>query len=274
MKSMHKINPVKPVAPYIGGKSRLAKTLIKYIDTIPHMTYAEPFIGMGGVFLRRSKAPKAEVINDYSRDVSNLFRILQRHYPQFLDTIKYQITSRAEFERLIDTNPETLTDLECAARFLYLQKTAFGGKVSGKNFGVNRTRSGSFNLSKLEPMLEDVHNRLSSVTIECLDYKSFIQRYDTQHTLFYLDPPYYECEYDYGRELFNRDEFPLMAELLSTLEGSFILSLNDYPEVRKIFKGFSIKEVKTTYTISGNNNAKQVGEVIISNRDLEVLKPI
>lgn len=155
---------------------RLAKTIIQLIDTIPHQSYAEPFIGMGGIFLRRHHAPKAEYINDYNKDVSNLFRILQRHYPQFLDTIKYQITSRAEFERLIDTNPDTLTDLERAARFLYLQKTAFGGKVSGKNFGVDRMRSGRFNLSKLEPMLEDVNNRLSGVTIECLDYKVFIQR--------------------------------------------------------------------------------------------------
>ncbi len=268
MESMRKIEVTKPIAPYIGGKSRLAKTLIGYIDNIPHMTYAEPFVGMGGIFLRRKNVPKGEVINDYNNDVSNLFRILQRHYPQFIDTIKFQITSRKEFERLIDTNPETLTDLERAARFIYLQKTAFGGKVSGKNFGVDRTRSGRFNLSKLEPMLEDVHARLNGVTIECLDYKAFISRYDTPHTLFYLDPPYYLCESDYGKELFNRAEFPKMAELLKGIKGTFILSLNDHKMVREIFKDFYQIEVETTYTISGNGNAKKVGELIISNHKL------
>ena len=43
------------------------------------------------------------MINDYGRDVANLFRILQRHYPQFLDTLKFQLTTRAEYIRLTDT---------------------------------------------------------------------------------------------------------------------------------------------------------------------------
>lgn len=269
MESMRKTSPTKPIAPYIGGKSRLAKTVIKHIEDIPHITYAEPFVGMGGIFLRRSQVPKSEVINDYNKDVSNLFKILQNHYVAFLDYIKYQLTSRAEFNRLIDTNPELLTDIQRAARFLYLQKTAFGGKVSGKNFGVDRMRSGRFNLSKLEPMLEDVYERLQGVTIECLDYKAFITRYDTPHTLFYLDPPYYLCESDYGRELFNRDEFPKMGALLKGIKGAFILSLNDHPDVRKIFKAFHMLEVETTYTIAGNGASKKVGELIISNRDMK-----
>jgi DNA adenine methylase len=45
-------------------------------------------------------------------------RILQRHYPQFLGTLRFQLTTRAEFERLVRVDPETLTDLERAARFL------------------------------------------------------------------------------------------------------------------------------------------------------------
>jgi len=267
MESMKDIVPTKPVAPYIGGKSRLSKIIVGYINSIPHMTYAEPFVGMGGIFLRRNKKPKAEVINDYSREVSNLFRILQRHYPEFISTLRFRITSRSEFERLVGENPKTLTDMELAARFLYLQKTAFGGKVSGKNFGVDRTRSGRFNLSTLEPMLADVYERLSGVTIECLDYKAFIQRYDSPHTLFYLDPPYYMCESDYGRDLFNRDEFSKMATLLEGIEGTFILSLNDHKYVRETFKVFHICEVETLYTIGKQSN-KKTGELIISNRPL------
>jgi len=61
---------------------------------VPHETYAEPFVGMGGVFFRRRWAPRREVING---DVATLFRILLRHYPQFMETLKFQITSRAEF---------------------------------------------------------------------------------------------------------------------------------------------------------------------------------
>ena len=263
--ALKQIQPVKPVAPYIGGKSRLAKEIIGLINAVEHTTYAEAFVGMGGVFLRRSYQPKSEVINDYNFEVANLFRVLQRHYVAFLDMIKWQITTRAEFNRLCETDPATLTDLERAARFLYLQKLAFGGKVSGKNFGVDPVRGGRFDVTKLQPMLEDLHERLSGVTIECLDYKAFIKRYDRAGTLFYLDPPYYGCEGDYGKELFSRDEFKLMAELLSDIKGKFILSLNDHLMVREIFDGFHFKEVQTTYTISGVNNNKRMGELLITN---------
>jgi DNA adenine methylase len=176
--------PVEPLAAYVGGKRRLARLIVDRISAIPHDTYAEPFVGMGGVFLRRPQAAKSEVINDASRDVATFFRILQRHYPQLMDTLKYQITSRAEFERLTRAVPDTLTDLERAARFLYLQRLAFGGKVAGRTFGVDPARSGRFNLNALGPRLDEVHERQAGVVIESLDFEEFIERYDRPGTCF------------------------------------------------------------------------------------------
>ena len=259
------VQSIAPVAPYLGGKRNLAKRITAILDQTPHQTYAEPFVGMGGIFLRRQTQARAEVINDYGRDVSNLFRILQRHYPQFLDTLRFQLTTRAEFNRLVDTRPDTLTDLERAARFLYLQRTAFGGNPSGKNFGVAKDRPSRFNLTTLEPMLEDLHSRLSGVVIECLDYAAFITRYDGAGTLFYLDPPYWGCENDYGKDMFSRDQFAAMAKQLGTIKGKFLLSLNDLPEVRDTFAAFNIAGVETTYSIAKASDRIKRGEVLISN---------
>ena len=261
------ISPTAPVAPWLGGKRNLAKRICAIIDAAPCVTYAEPFVGMGGIFLRRSSRPRAEVINDRGRDIANLFRILQRHYPQFLDTLRFQLTTRAEFLRLVQVDPDTLTDLERAARFLYLQRTAFGGKVSGRNFGVDKARGGRFNLTTLEPMLEDLHSRLAGVVIECLDWSDFIPRYDAQGTLFYLDPPYWGCEDDYGKAMFARADFARLAQLLAGIRGLFIMSLNDLPEVRQTFAGFDLAEVRTTYTISGKRDDPAGGraELLISN---------
>lgn len=185
------VRPVLPVAPYIGGKRALSRRLVGLIDVIPHDLYAEPFMGMGGVFFRRTRRPKKEVINDISSDVVNLFRLLQRHYQQLLDVLKWQICSRADFERLTALPAAHLTDLERAVRFLYLQRAAFGGKVHGRSYGVSRTEPARFDLTKLVPMLEDVHERLCGVDIERLPYTDLIARYDTPRTLFYLDPPYH-----------------------------------------------------------------------------------
>lgn len=258
------VAPVRPVAGYIGGKRQLARRLVDAISKIPHETYAEPFVGMGGVFFRRRLAPRAEVINDRSGDVVTLFRILQRHYPQFMDMLRYQISSRREFERLKASDPTTLTDLERAARFLYLQRLAFGGKVAGRSFGVSVGMPARFNITNLAPMLEEVHERLAGVVIENLDWRDFIGRYDRPGTLFYLDPPYYGSEGDYGRELFGRDQFVLMAERLGSLKGRFILSINDVPEIREIFAAFRMEEEELTYTVGGSEKPKAARELIIS----------
>lgn len=258
-----KIKPISPPAAYIGGKRILSKAIIERINATPHTGYAEPFVGMGGVFLRRTCKPKTEVINDRNGEVANLFRILQRHYPQFMETLKFQITSRREFQRLVRTDPATLTDLERAARFLYLQRLSFGGKVTGQSFGVDRDGGGRFNVNRLGPVLEDIHERMAGVVIEQLDWRDFLKRWDRPGMLFYLDPPYYGNERDYGADMFSRSDFEEMAAALKSLRGSFKLSLNDCPEVREIFDGFEIEAVDCTYSIAGGVG-KKVKEVVIS----------
>lgn len=188
---MHAISPIKPIASYLGGKRNLAKRICTIVDADKHTTYAEPFVGMGGIFLRRTVRPRAEFINDAGRDVYNLFRILQEHYVAFLDLLRFQVTTQAGFNRLVGTDPETLTDMQRAARFLFLQRTAFGGKVSGRNFGISADRPARFNLTTLEPDLEALHERLSGVTITCMGYADFLRRIDRKGTFFYLDPPYW-----------------------------------------------------------------------------------
>lgn len=222
-------------------------------DPLLGRVYAEVFVGMGGVFLRRSKRPKAEVINDWSEDVATFFRVLQHHYVAFLEMLRFQITSRANFERLMRQDPSTLTDLQRSARFLYLQRLSFGGKVAGRSFGAVYDAPARFDVTRLQPVLEAIHERLAAVAIERLPWQSFIDRYDRPGTLFYLDPPYFGSEGDYGAELFGRDEFETMAERLRTIRGRFILSLNDHPEVRRIFDGFDFREEDVAYSLSSNN---------------------
>ncbi len=263
-----RVAPVLPVAPYLGGKRRLAATVIERLRQVPHAAYVEPFVGMGGVFLRRPWRTRSEVINDLNRDVATLFRMLQRHFVAFMDMLRWQMTSRAEFERLVAARAETLTDLERAARFLYLQRTAFGGKVVGQNFGTTPGGPGRFDVTRLGPILEAVHERLSCVVVECLPWAELLRRYDREGTLFYLDPPYWGHEADYGAGRFARDDFEQLAEALAGLRGRFLLSLNDVPEVRRCFRRFAIEGVSTTYSIAGGAGAGRgmVREVLITPR--------
>ncbi len=263
MTTMTKVRPAAPVAPWLGGKKALGAKIIERIESVEHTTYAEPFVGMGGVFLRRSWRPQCEVANDFNGEITNLFRILQQHLPQLLQVMRYQIASRREFERLRKTDPSTLTDLQRAARFLYLQRQAFGGKPGGV-FGVAADRPARFSLSRLEPILDAAHERLESVIFENLDWSDLIARYDGAQTLFYLDPPYWGGESDYGKGMFERDHFQAMADQLAGIRGKFILSINDRPGVREIFAAFRFEEVVLKYTVSAGG-ATDAAELIISN---------
>jgi len=264
MKPLTKVSPAAPIAPWLGGKKALHQAIIAKIDRIAHETYVEPFVGMGGVFLRRVWRPRCEVANDLNGEITNLFRILQRHYPQFMEVMRFQITSRREFERLRGCDPASLTDLERAARFLYLQRLAFGGRVEGV-FGVASGRPARFSLSRLEPLLDAAHSRLDGVVFENLPWQDVLARWDSDKTLFYLDPPYWGGEGDYGKGLFSRDHYAEMAEILRNIKGAFILSINDVPEIRAIFDGFEIDAVTLTYTVS-KSGSTEAQELIVSNR--------
>ena len=259
------VQPVRPVAPYVGGKRNLSARLVEMIGQTPHGIYAEPFVGMGGVFFRRNLRPKQEVINDLSGDVACLFRVLQEHYTALVDELRFKLSSRHEFNRLMAQDPATLTDLRRAARFLYLQTLAFGGKVSGRSLGVNYGQRARFDFSAIVPRLQDVHERLAGVLIEQLPFDRFLARYDRPETLFYCDPPYWGTEDFYGAELFSRADFEALSAALRRLKGRFILSINDVPEIRDIFSWASIEGVDVNYRLSGPVSAAK--ELIIRGRD-------
>ena len=85
---------------------------------------------------------------------------------------------------------------------------------------------------------------------------------DRPATLFYLDPPYFgrEREYEGG---FTREDFGHLAELLSGIEGRFMLSLNDHPFIRSTFAQFSIEALQAQYTFATNRGrAKRVRELL------------
>lgn len=259
------VRPTHPAAGYIGGKRRLAARICRAIDRTPHRSYVEVFMGMGGIFLRRTRVPSVEVINDYSEDVATFFRVLQRHYVAFLDMLRFQVTTRSGFEKLAALDPSSLTDLERSARFLYLQRLSYGGKVTSRSFGVDPQTPAGFDMTKIPPLLEALHERLARVTIERLSWESLIPRYDHADALFYLDPPYYGSEDDYGRDLFDRAHFPRMATALSAIEGTFLLSQPDHPDVRQIFAAFAMATVDVKYSVGGGDKATDAKELVISN---------
>lgn len=236
---------------YLGGKSRLASRIV---DMIPadHECYCEAFSGAAWVLFTKHPS-QHEVINDADGELANFWRVVQNHIAPLLDLFKHAIVSRQVFEWEKAKRPETLTDLQRAVRYYYTQRQSYAGKTRSRVFSAGPSRPSNFNLNSLEESLMESHWRLKRVTIE------------------HLDPPYYFSTKDYAVE-FPRERFEEMADLLGRIKGRFILSLNDCPEVRRLFGNFDQQAVRLKYSCTNGSTdggaeamATDRSELLISN---------
>ncbi|SFU31732.1 DNA adenine methylase [Paenacidovorax caeni] len=246
---------------WLGGKSRLADRIIERMPD--RQTYCEVFAGAAWVLFKKPES-KVEIINDINSELTNLYRCVKYHLGELVAQFRWMLVSRDEFDRFLKTPADTLTDIQRAARFFYLAKSSFGARIVRPTYGISATGAPRLNLLRIEEDLSEAHLRLARVFIENKPYDQVIQRFDKPGTLFYVDPPYWDCEGDYGEGLFSREDFGRLAGLLDGLKGRFILSLNDTPGVRETFANFHIEAVKTRYSISGAKK-QEAAEVLISN---------
>jgi DNA adenine methylase len=249
---------VGPLA-YLGGKNRLARTIISLIPK--HTTYVEPFCGGAQVFFHKEPS-NVEILNDLNEEIFNFLRVCQLHHEELLRYLHFCIVSRRWFDLFERIPPETLTDVQRAARFFFLQKNCYGGLIVRRNFTVSVEDGSNYNPQSLPKLLERAHQRLLNVQLECLPYQDILQKTDRPATFFYLDPPYFNRPY----YKFNFDEadYVVMAKRLKELKGKFLLSLNDTPEIRKIFGQFEIKALELTYS-SQRKPGRRYQELFISN---------
>ncbi len=244
---------------YIGGKRRLAKRLVGLFP--PHVTYCEVFLGGGQVFFRKEPS-QVEVLNDLDDDVVNFFRCAQQHHEELCRYLKFVLVSRKWFEIFQNQNPASLTDIQRAARFFYLQKNSYAALVHGRHYACKVVSSPGFNSSRLAEILENTHRRLARVQIESLPFGEFIHRFDRPTTLFFCDPPYWKRTlYNFN---FTEEDFRNLANQLQSIKGKFVLTVDDVPELRELFKRSNITEVEIPYTAQ-REAGKLYRELIITN---------
>ncbi len=235
---------------YIGGKSKLSRTIIQMIPE--HRSYCEVFAGAGWVFFRKEPS-RYEAINDLDGDLIAFYRVLQNHLEEFMKQFKWILPSREWFEDFKKQQlAGGLTDIQRACRYYYLQRLCFGGRVKNRAFGATPMDRPRINLIRLETELSEVHIRLTKANIEHLPWHEFLKRYDRPEAFFYLDPPYYLAPY-YKHNL-ELSDYIQMAEALNNIKGKFLLSLNDHPEMRKVFQDFKIQATTLKYSVAQKKN--------------------
>ena len=251
----------KPLIAWMGGKRRLAKHILPLFPE--HTCYVEPFSGGAALYFMK-KPSEVEVLNDINGELVNLYRVVQHHFEELVRQFSVSLVSRETFERLKATPTETLTDIQRAARFYYVQKMAFGGRSTGQTFGIATTAPPKLNFQRMKDDLSAAHHRLSRTYIEYLDWQECIRRYDSPGTLFYLYPPYYGTS-GYGND-FPIEEYAKMAALAKSIQGKMVISVNDIPEMHQAFSGLPMRQLDINYTVGGVKRSKnRSSELLICN---------
>lgn len=250
-----------PIIPWLGGKRRLADKLIPLFP--PHECYIEVFAGGAALYFLRPVPAQTEVLNDINGELVNLYRVVANHLEEFVRQFKWAISSRQIFKWQQMAKPETLTDIQRAARFYYLQQHAFGGKVDGQTFGT-ATTGPAINLCRIEENLSAAHLRLSGTYVENLPWQEVMRRYDRPHSFFYCDPPYWQTE-GYGVD-FGFEQYQELAAFMRSCKGKVMVSINDHPDIRACFDGFYMEGLDIKYAVANTHGAPATSkELVIMN---------
>ena len=232
---------------WYGGKFSHLKWLLPLLPSCKH--YCEPFGGSAAVLLNRHPAP-VETYNDIDGEVVNFFQVLREQKADLLEAIGLTPFSKAEFEKAI-SDASDISDLERARRFFIrarqvrtgLAQTASSGRWAHCRLTSRAGMAGSVSrwLGSVDG-LSEIAQRLLRVQIENDSAINVINRYDSQDTLFYCDPPYpHDSRSDqnaYAYEMTDAEHRKL-ADVLHKVEGKVALSSYDSELMDELYSNWN-----------------------------------
>lgn len=254
-------SPIK----WVGGKSKLVDKLIPLIPK--HRCYCEVFGGAGWLlFAKDEKLSKVEILNDYDSNLMNFWSVVQNAPEEFIDSFKYTLVSRELFDTYKKKYKENAFDdcIEKAHVFYYLVNAGFGSDMKNPIFGTKKQDRNRLRLEQLDDTIELAHKRLIKTTIEHLDFRKCIEKYDDEQTFLYLDPPYRNTK-PYAVK-FGDNDYKDLSDICKNIKGKFLITINDDEYIRQLFKDFNIITHEVYYSVCKTDNGRQdFKELIITN---------
>lgn len=215
----------------LGGKYFLRNWLSEMIPE--HTLYCEPFCGAGHLLFTKTPSD-VEVINDIDNHLITFFAVLKdpERRQRLIEILDYMLYSRSLWQDIRTCWKEgnlPEDEIERASWWFYLNRTCFSGDQLRGGFAVPSTtgRNPAQSFRTAIDTFDDIARRLRNVTIENLPYAECIQRYDSEDTLFYCNPPYLNAERYYGKDSFSQDDHCKLAELLHGIKGKTMVTLSE-----------------------------------------------
>ena len=239
-----------------GGKKTKSREIIEEFGD--HKIYVEAFLGSGAIFLEKESS-SLSVLNDLDPAIYNIFEGAKNHSQSFDEQEWSWIPDREKWiqfkENIIS---DSITDpTEKIYQSLYFIRHSWSGL--GQSFTPSRWK----NNETYKIQLGNYKEKLTNTIVSKRDYREVINEYDSEDTLFYLDPPYevaVKKDYYEHKNGFNMIE---LRDTLKHIRGKFVLSLDITDEITELFKDFNCKTLQFNYQTRKRN--KDVKEYIIKN---------
>lgn len=273
-------NTPAPFVKWLGGKRRVVKDLRKFYPK-NYSCYFEPFLGGGSVLMDVN--PHDAVVSDSNDELINVYRVVQHNVDGLIPLlVAHQQLNTKEYYlsiRVLDREPNfkvNYSEVERAARFIYLNKTGFNGLHRVNKKGENNVPYGSYDKPLIvdEKSLRYFSEWLSkkSITFNTHDYKTILGSINTPNNFVYLDPPYIPASVtssfvSYDSNGFNLQDQKDVRDSFAALDdaNNFVLLSNSDTELtRELYKDFNLHSISVQRSVGSKGASRvKVGELII-----------
>ena len=280
----------------MGNKTSILSILYALFP-LNYERYIEPFGGSGAVLLGKPVPDKFEVLNDYNRNLVNLYRCMRDRPVEFIRALGFlNLNARDDFnvlkkffrkEEFDDAYFQTqleltevllppieareIRELYAAAHedydlrraVMFLKLLRYSHSSGGKSFA-----SQPFSIRSLFGLVQAFSKRCENVVIENQDFEVLIRHYDREGSFFYCDPPYFTSEYVYDCG-FGWDDHLRLHRALTDAKGKFLLSYNDCPEIRGLYAGCEFFDFTRLHSmVQRYEVGREFPELLVANYDL------
>lgn len=232
-----------------GNKTNISEQLKALIPN--HKKYVEPFAGSGALYFNKEPS-KIEILNDIDKELMKGYKLIKKVSS---DPEKYKdFDNKEDIQKFYNTKPTNNEDK--LTHYIIKACNGFSGRPA------KYTISKATNPHNKTKNIKEYKERMKKTKFTSKDYKEVIKENDSNETFFYLDPPYEDSSTLYKNYEIDYDE---LNNILSNIKGKFILSINDSPEIRNIFKKFKMKKIVIKPRGNKDININPRQELIILN---------
>ncbi|HRY36964.1 MAG: DNA adenine methylase [Candidatus Paceibacterota bacterium] len=272
----------KPFVKWVGGKRQLLAQF-RRMNLYPpenfdpkNSKYFEPFVGGGAVFF--DLLPEEGFLSDLNKELVITYNVIKNDLEKLIVSLKKHKTDKDYFLEVRAQDPNKLSDVAVASRFIFLNRTCFNGMYRVNSKGGFNVPFGKYTNPLIcdEDNLRKVSKALYNIDIKHQDYKEVLKK-AKKGDFVYFDPPYYPVSKtasftSYTAETFLEKEQTELRDTLVELNkrGCFVmLSNSDTPFINKIYsgiKGVRINKVQAGRAINSNGSGRgKITEVLITN---------